>query len=614
MFKKLIIITILLLAVSSGIYAQKRMGGQFITDRAGNPYLEVRIVVEGSKSVSQIDEYGFANPSDVLSIKKPIIRGAGRNVVEYNGIRTVTSSITVYFPFTALKEGEHIIPPIIISVASKKYQTLQMKARFFKIGKSRYSTKKQELTQADVIKFRLSTKTKTAYPRQGIIVCADLLFIPLSNSKPSTELDFPFIQHIGKNNFKPISPLLQSNARQHFLLQDRSGKIEFIQNGTEIIADREYMKLTGWFKVYAKEPGELALSSSKVMRLYKGSFIDDSIRVFATSNPLTIQIKNFPKENQTASVNDPVGKYSISTIVDSTEVRVGEPLLLTLTISGDGILDNIRKPNLSNIKEFADQFKISKNSSPGEIKGESITYKYAIRPIKKDIKAIPAVPFSYFDIDTETYTSVSSNTIPLKVLESGVVSKSDIISNSEQTKPLKKETISSSEGILSIYNGKEALTDSRIHLSLLLWLLFMPIGFVVVFIIHKKRSVTDVAAERYKAARKKADKYMAEANNNINQDSFYEYIAKGMMNYIADKFNLGEGEITVPELEKIFKVKAIPENLLNELLTDLKTIFTNAETGRFSSKKSNDNHERDNLLNLALKTIDCLESFKIMKR
>lgn len=380
-----------------------------------------------------------------------------------------------------------------------------------------------------------------------------------------------------------------------------------------------------WFNLFAKTGGKLTLYPSKVTIVYQEErsmfFSRNQESYEAYSNTIQINIKNFPKQNQPKSFNGAVGKYQIETIADETKVRLGEPILLNVKINGDGIIDNIKRPDLSNIPEYNDNFKISQESTPGEIIGNIISFKYTIRPSNQKINKIPKIPFTYFNINSETYETTYSKEIPLTVTYSKVITGDDVISgqNSDTSSDNgTKQGITTAKGILSNYNGYNALSNQKINLAHYLWICIFPIIYLILFIVIRNKKILNenIAVKRSKNARKNSEIYLHKAKNNINNDSFYENIAEGLMNYISDKFNLGKGELTVSEVYELFdKQNNVKKDKLNDIQDKLKEIFEICEMERFASTNMIDLKERKNTIDKTNDTINKIETvYKSIKR
>lgn len=629
---KTLLISILLIFISINIsYAQNEplLQSHLRFDTLGKPYIVINLTLSGTTKPNKVDNYKFLSQTDV-KLKNPSLKVTGKQTTIFNGVKKVSTSMEIYFPIIAIEEGNKKIPSILLSILGKQFKTTPLNVTFFKVGKDIFSAKLIGSNNKEMVKFKLSAETLLAYPQQGIIVRADVFISPLKNYKPSSiSFNFSFINDIGEQNFIPIAPQIKSKIIYKLPIENTDIVLSLIQLNTVEINGNHFYKFSGWFKVFATKPGELTLYSSKTEVTYEEnafSGVDDKFFSFSMfsdtkkfsgySEVIKIKIKEFPEINKPNSFNGSVGRYSISTKVDETEIKVGEPILLEITISGDGIIENINPIDLTTITEFENDFKIPKESTARETSDNSITFKYTIRATNENVIKIPKIPFSYFDIDSESYNTIYSKEIPINVIASKILGEEDIISVNGESSNTHKQGITTVKGILSNYTGYDALSNQQINLIHYIWLLILPFGYIIAYIIIKKRKIfdEDIASKRSKNAIKKFEKYISNAQPNISNGSFYELLAKGLMNYISDKFNLGKGELTIQDIENIFTKYEITTENNRKLKSEFEKILKVCEMSRFASIDTANNQEKENLIETTKNLIRKIESIQKKKK
>ncbi len=616
-FTIILTIMITLFTLSSVLFSQQNnyVQAQLGFDDKGTPYIVTQLSFKEKNP--KIDNYYFETET-TIKVGEPIINGTTYSTTIINGVQSTSLTATVYFPIFATKEGEQIVPSLIINAGGKTYKTTSLKAEFFATGKDTFSARETNQRSNLTILLKLSTDTKTAFPQQAILIRVDIYLSAVSGYKNIEPLlDLTFIKDIGESNIIKESPKINSSEISHIPVQGTKLSLDFALSGSKEIDGTLYSIYSGWFKVFAKESGDLILYSSRLDAVYKrgNGFFDfdmDSKTFTAYSEPITIKIKDFPKQSQPDSFNGAVGRYTISSKIDSSEIRIGEPILLEVTIEGDGIVQNIKRPDLFAIPEFNNNFKLTKETGVGEVKGNTITYKYTIRATNENVKNIPKIPFSFFNVDKEIYDTVYSNEIPITISHSKVLTSDDIISSNANTPSIDKQEITASKGILSNYSGYDALTTQQVNFIHFLWVLLFPIAYVICFIVVQRKRIIneDVAIKRSKEAKKKAEKYLMKAKQNVDDKSFYQHLAEGLMTYISDKFNKGQGEITASEIDDMFNNSKIPEKTREEIQSSLKEIFKTCEIGRFASANLNDKNEKETLIDKARKVINTIEPLR----
>ena len=129
-----------------------------------------------------------------------------------------------------------------------------------------------------------------------------------------------------------------------------------------------------------------------------------------------------PAEGQPEYFNGAVGNYQFTAKAGNTDVRVREPIELTLTITGDGVLDRVSPPPLNQVEELTRDFKVPTENIAGVVEQNSKRFTMKISAKHADVTEIPAIPFSFFQPQAQRYVTLWSDPIPLDVEASDQVS------------------------------------------------------------------------------------------------------------------------------------------------------------------------------------------------
>ena len=138
------------------------------------------------------------------------------------------------------------------------------------------------------------------------------------------------------------------------------------------------------------------------------------------SDIMFVDILPLPSKNKPSSFYGAVGTaFEIKASLDTFEVAAGEPITLTIKVKGTGNLAAIKDiplPDLGpSFRVYETSSDLKNKISYGKINGIK-TYKTVIVPRASGAYDIPKIDFSYFDIDTKTYKSISTQPLVLKVL------------------------------------------------------------------------------------------------------------------------------------------------------------------------------------------------------
>ena len=147
--------------------------------------------------------------------------------------------------------------------------------------------------------------------------------------------------------------------------------------------------------------------------------------VYAVGSAAHVEVKPVPEEGKPASFTGAVGTFHLAADVQPRKAKVGDPLTLTLTLTGEGNLEDVTAPDLTRLEAFTAAFRIYEATE--ETKGSRRLFTYSIRPAAAEVSEIPAVPFSYFDLARERYVSGATDPIPIEVEEAARLEEGRIV-------------------------------------------------------------------------------------------------------------------------------------------------------------------------------------------
>lgn len=132
-------------------------------------------------------------------------------------------------------------------------------------------------------------------------------------------------------------------------------------------------------------------------------------RYYALAKPIEVEIVDVPQANRPPGYSGALGSFDWSADIQPRTAKVGDPLTLTLTLSGTGSTSNVTPPDIASLPEVAGLFKVSPVNDKGD------TYIYTIRPTQDGTVTFPAIRMSYFDVEKERFVTLESKPISLDV-------------------------------------------------------------------------------------------------------------------------------------------------------------------------------------------------------
>ena len=270
------------------------------------------------------------------------------------------------------------------------------------------------------------------------------------------------------------------------------------------------------------------------------------------SAPVTIKVKEFP-EGAPASFKGAVGSFTLTSKAPDATMSANSSNEISVTISGSGNLKFVTAPRLSLPASFelydtkvADNIHTTASGASG-----SITYSYPFVARSAGEYHIDPIVFSYFDLNTKEYKTLSTEPFVITVTGDGSVAT----------------TATPATGLYSDYGGHMKQLDRDIRFihtgalpakaaslfifSPMYWLLVVLAiaTFIVVYVVMRKRirENRNIVARRMRQADKVAVQRLRMAQRSMaegNRHAFYEEMLRAMWGYISDKFNIPISNLT----------------------------------------------------------------------
>jgi hypothetical protein len=313
--------------------------------------------------------------------------------------------------------------------------------------------------------------------------------------------------------------------------------------------------------------------------------------VVVPSNALDLRISDLPLEGRPANFAGQVGEYKIETRATPTEVNVGDPITLTLSMSGPDFLDYVELPPLNEQLRLVRDFKVPKERATAEILGKSKVFTQTIRALRPDVKEVPSIEFPYFDTVTRTYRVARSEPIPLTVNKTKIITALD----AEGVNPVESpgsEIETWTKGIAFNYEDMGVLVNQRsTPLSWFrspLWIsLFAGPPLCYVLLLSGIALVRKRNADPMKARARKAfgrlERSLKQAKDSSTSAPACDMVQDAFRHYLGDKLRMAKGALTFNDVKEALKAKGLDQGTLDRL----KALFEKCEAGRYAGITGN---------------------------
>ena len=313
--------------------------------------------------------------------------------------------------------------------------------------------------------------------------------------------------------------------------------------------------------------------------------VEDNKRVSAGSK--TITVKPLPEAGKPEDFSGAVGRFNFTVTPSKTNLKNGESLDLKVAVSGTGNLKlfTLPKPLVPSSIELYDPVHNEKIQTPLSGMNGQISDLYTIIPQFKGNYPIKPMSFSYFDLGSGRYKTITSPEIMINVLDGPSAAENAVVTNSG----VSKIRVSAGEQFHFIKlktNLSDIKEDDFFGSTLfdtLMILPFLAIPMIVLFKRKKEAIDADVYGNKIKMNNRLAKKYLSEAKLQINnKEPFYIALEKAMHNFLKAKLHIETSEMSKDKIKEILTSK----NASLETVQSFIDLTENCELARYAPSSS----------------------------
>jgi hypothetical protein len=406
--------------------------------------------------------------------------------------------------------------------------------------------------------------------------------LPSLNGFWTQDFDMP------KGNIKPTEEVVNGKKYQVFILKksalfpQQTGTLELDPAEAQGIARIiQKVRQRNPFADMFDDPafGSLMMNDPFFNSDFFSAMAYKDIQVHIKSEPVKITVTQLPDKNKPSDFGGAVGKFSIAANIDKPDITTDDVANLSIKITGSGNLKLIQAPklNLPNGLETYDPTILDTVTGRSTTISGTKMITYAITPHTPGDYQIPAVPFSYFDPQTASYVSVSTQPIsihvkPGKHYNPNVPSNNTIVLkdiHDIQKTPLNKLS----------FVGRPLLYTAGY------WSMYgVPLFAFVGLLFWKRREEElskDTIALRSRRANKVALKRLVTAQKLLQQNNekpFYEEVSKAIWLYLSDKLSIPLSSLSRDTATDALTKRNVPEILQKRI----DTVVSECETALYA--------------------------------
>ena len=490
-----------------------------------------------------------------------------------NGQRTSSKSLTFTCILRPKKEGTYTIPAATIVAGGKQMSSKELTVKV--LPPDQKAQAQQSGSQG---------RTTTSSQTSGQISNDDLFIVATVNKKKVYEqeailLTYKIYTTVNLTNMTGKMPDLKGFHTQEVEMPKGGREFEL-----EHYKGRNYRTMVySQYVLFPQQSGQLEIPSitfegtvAQQVRNYDPfeAFFNGGSSYVNVQKPiqtpkLTIDVSPLPS-GKPASFGGAVGDFSISSSINTTELKENEAVTLKVIISGTGNMKLIKTPEVSFPADFEVYDPKVDNKftlKAGGLSGNKVIEYLAI-PRHNGNYTIPGVEFTYFDIKSGAYKTLKTPEYALNVAKgegSGAAVNTGYVS--------KEELRLLGQDIRYIDLKDAKLSPKGVYLygtmGYWLWYIVPLVGFVVILIVYRKQAAenANIAKTKNKKAGKVATRRLKVAKQKMaakDKAGFYDEVLKAVWGYLSDKLIMPVSELSKENIAAELAARQVSEASIKE--------------------------------------------------
>lgn len=522
-----------------------------------------------------------------------VLMGPSRSYSRQNFNGNVTENLTYTYILLAKAEGEYTIPGATLSVGKDQYLSNSVKIKVLPAdqssnaqgagsgqgGRSSSSSSGTSISNNDL--FITATLSKTnVYEQEAILL----------TYKIYTVVDLRGFDNVKLPDFKGF------HSQEVELPNDRRWRLEHYKG-------RNYHStIYRQFVLFPQQSGKLTIDAARFdasvekmeevvdpfEAFFNGGGGSIQIKKTLMTPKLTVDVKSLPAGKPT-DFSGGVGEFTISSSINSTDVKTNDAITIKLVISGTGNLKLVSDPEVKFPEDFEvydpkvdNKFRLTNAGLSG-----NKVIEYLAIPRNAGTYKIPPIKFSYFDIKSRSYKTLTTEEYVVQVAKGAGNATQTIanFTNKEDLKVLNEDIRFIKQNDVKLMPKGEYFYGSTAY-----WLFYLIPGilFITCFVLYRKQIAANanVARVRTKKANKVAVKRMKQAEKLLaanKKDEFYDEVLKALWGYISDKLNIPVSRLSKDNIEEELLKYGVSDDLIKEFLNALNS----CEFARFAPGDAN---------------------------
>ena len=282
--------------------------------------------------------------------------------VNGNTTRQVNRGYVLNYELTAAAAGELTIPPLTLQVEGQPQATTAIRIRA------------RVPQQLEEYRLQLALEREQVWVGEPVLLTTTWLWNAELGPERMLGFSHPVLDDAAKRglSYEHRAPAASPNDPVRLPV---AGRDVLWQRGQTRVDGERFASLSFATALIAEHPGQLHIGSATVVfegvaayrtvRDFFGRNVRQPVRqrFVVPSNELHLTVKALPEQGRPAEFSGLVGRFEIAARAAPLEVKVGDPVEFTVTITGSGDLRRLQAPDLTRMSRFR-EFRVSEGSPP----------------------------------------------------------------------------------------------------------------------------------------------------------------------------------------------------------------------------------------------------------
>jgi hypothetical protein len=482
---------------------------------------------------------------------------------EYYNNNGKASSVYGYtYYLHPLKEGKYTIGKASITVEGKKYETLPIEIVVSKGKKPSVAQQEKEGSvntpngkSSEIFLVAEPTKT-TPYVNEAVGLSYKLYFsnkleVARYELVKQMKVNGFWVQTVDKTVSGPYQGTVNGKEYTYYVLNKKllfpqhSGKLTINPLVLDIVIRKPVIRNYGFMRVQEYQMEKIRVSAAK--------------RV--------LNVKELPQEQKPADFSGAVGNFSFKVTINTSQVKVGEPVNVSVIAKGRG---NFKLFDLPKLKvpdglelydpKHVEQLQTTYSGNNGMVRDD-----YIVVPNSPGKYIIPGMRFVYFDPKNNNYEVRATDDIVLFVTGEG-----NYVNKASNT-PVNNQKLAGKDFRFIKTDTQFTTPEKKDFFGSKTFEILLGIPFLLAFFLfgyHKYQSnkVYDGDAVKQKKSKSLAQKFLKDAKKTIgNKELFYANLEKAFHNFLKANLKIDTSEMSRDNIKSILRQRSVSDDKINDL-------------------------------------------------